>query len=49
MHIHEVTFEVVNRESLVPDSQDEVAQPLQLTGEARGHGPEPRVGHHGHQ
>jgi spore coat protein A, manganese oxidase len=32
MHIHEVTFEVVNRESLVLDNEGEVAQPIQLGG-----------------
>jgi spore coat protein A len=33
MHIHEITFEVVNREGLVLDKDtDEPVQPLQLTG-----------------
>jgi spore coat protein A len=32
MHIHEVTFEVVNREGLVLDEEDEVIQPIQLDG-----------------
>jgi FtsP/CotA-like multicopper oxidase with cupredoxin domain len=33
MHIHEITFEVVNREELVLDADtDEPVQPLQLTG-----------------
>jgi spore coat protein A, manganese oxidase len=32
MHIHEVAFEVVNREGLVLEGE-EVAQPIQLTGE----------------
>jgi len=32
MHIHEVVFEVVNREGLVLDADDEVVQPIQLDG-----------------
>ena len=32
MHIHEVTFQVVNREGLVLDEDGEVVQPIQLTG-----------------
>jgi FtsP/CotA-like multicopper oxidase with cupredoxin domain len=32
MHIHEVAFEVVNREGLVLDDEDEVVQPIQLDG-----------------
>jgi FtsP/CotA-like multicopper oxidase with cupredoxin domain len=32
MHIHEVVFEVVNREGLVLDAEGEVARPLQLDG-----------------
>jgi spore coat protein A len=32
MHIHEVAFEVVNREGLVLDEDDEVVEPLQLDG-----------------
>jgi FtsP/CotA-like multicopper oxidase with cupredoxin domain len=40
MHIHEVVFEVVNREGLVLDEDgDEVVQPIQLTGDVRS--PEP--------
>jgi spore coat protein A len=36
MHIHEIAFEVVNRESLVIDPvTDEPAQPVQLTGAVR--------------
>ena len=35
MHVHEVTFEVVNRESLVLDGEGEVVQPVQLTGDVR--------------
>ena len=33
MHIHELVFEVVNRESLVLDTEGEVSKPIQLTGE----------------
>jgi FtsP/CotA-like multicopper oxidase with cupredoxin domain len=33
MHVHEVTFEVVNREGLVLDEEGEVVQPVQLTGD----------------
>ena len=32
MHIHEVVFEVVNREGLVLDEDEEVAEPIQLDG-----------------
>jgi FtsP/CotA-like multicopper oxidase with cupredoxin domain len=32
MHIHEVVFEVVNREGLVLDEEEEVVQPIQLDG-----------------
>jgi FtsP/CotA-like multicopper oxidase with cupredoxin domain len=32
MHIHEVAFQVVNREGLVLDDDDEVSQPIQLDG-----------------
>jgi spore coat protein A len=39
MHVHEVAFEVVNREGLVLVDDDEVARPLQLSGEVRS--PEP--------
>ena len=39
MHVHEVAFEVVNREGLVLSDDDEVARPLQLSGEVRS--PEP--------
>jgi spore coat protein A len=35
MHIHEVTFQVVNRQSLVLDAEGEVALPIQLTGGPR--------------
>jgi spore coat protein A len=36
MHVHEVTFEVVNREGLVLDEEsEETVQPVQLTGELR--------------
>lgn len=33
MHVHEVAFEVVNREGLVLDDEDEVVQPLELDGD----------------
>ena len=33
MHVHEVAFEVVNREGLVLDDDDEVVQPIQLDGD----------------
>jgi FtsP/CotA-like multicopper oxidase with cupredoxin domain len=37
MHVHEVVFEVVNREALVPDSATgEPVLPLQLSGDQRG-------------
>ena len=39
MHIHEVAFEVVNREGLVLDEDGEVEQPIQLDGNVTG--PEP--------
>jgi spore coat protein A, manganese oxidase len=39
MHIHEVAFEVVDREGLVLDGEGEVAEPIQLTGDVRP--PEP--------
>jgi FtsP/CotA-like multicopper oxidase with cupredoxin domain len=32
MHVHEVVFEVVNREGLVLDADEEVVQPIQLDG-----------------
>lgn len=32
MHVHEVTFEVMNREDLVLDANGEVAEPVQLDG-----------------
>jgi FtsP/CotA-like multicopper oxidase with cupredoxin domain len=32
MHVHEVAFEVVNREGLVLDANDEVVEPIQLDG-----------------
>ena len=32
MHIHEIIFEVVNREGLVLDANDEVVEPIQLDG-----------------
>jgi len=32
MHVHEVAFEVVNREGLVLTGDDEVAEPIQLDG-----------------
>jgi FtsP/CotA-like multicopper oxidase with cupredoxin domain len=32
MHIHEITFEVVNREGLVLDAEEEVVEPIQLDG-----------------
>ncbi|HEU4947924.1 MAG TPA: multicopper oxidase [Kribbella sp.] len=35
MHIHEVAFEVVDREGLVLDEDDEVATPLQVDGNVR--------------
>ncbi len=39
MHIHEIVFEVVNRQALELDDDGEVEQPIQLDGIARG--PEP--------
>ena len=33
MHIHEIAFEVVNRQRLVLDGEDEVALPIQLAGD----------------
>jgi FtsP/CotA-like multicopper oxidase with cupredoxin domain len=35
MHVHEVAFEVVNREGLVLDADGEVVQPIQLDGAVR--------------
>jgi FtsP/CotA-like multicopper oxidase with cupredoxin domain len=35
MHVHEVVFEVVNREGLVLNEDGEVVQPIQLTGNVR--------------
>jgi spore coat protein A len=36
MHVHEVAFEVVNRERLVHDEEsEETVQPVQLTGDVR--------------
>ena len=35
MHVHEVAFEVVNRERLVLDEDEEPVQPVQLTGDVR--------------
>jgi spore coat protein A len=32
MHIHEITFEVINREGLVLNTEGEVAEPIQLDG-----------------
>jgi FtsP/CotA-like multicopper oxidase with cupredoxin domain len=32
MHIHEIMFEVVNRESLVVNEDEEVVEPIKLTG-----------------
>jgi hypothetical protein len=40
MHIHEITFEVVNREGLVLNDDGEVVQPIQLDGNVTL--PEPR-------
>lgn len=39
MHIHEIVFEVVNREGLMLDADGEVAEPIQLDGVVTG--PEP--------
>jgi FtsP/CotA-like multicopper oxidase with cupredoxin domain len=33
MHVHEVVFEVVNREALKTGDEDEVIEPIQLTGD----------------
>ena len=33
MHIHEIAFEVVNRQRLVLDGDDEVVQPIKLAGD----------------
>jgi spore coat protein A, manganese oxidase len=33
MHVHEVVFEVVNREALQTDEEGEVVEPIQLTGD----------------
>jgi FtsP/CotA-like multicopper oxidase with cupredoxin domain len=35
MHVHEVTFEVVNRQGLAVDDEDEVTVPVQLVGTPR--------------
>lgn len=32
MHVHEVLFEVVNRQALVHDDEDEIAEPVELDG-----------------
>jgi FtsP/CotA-like multicopper oxidase with cupredoxin domain len=34
MHIHEIAFEVVNRQGLVLDAEGEVVQPIQLDGDS---------------
>ena len=39
MHVHEVVFEVVNREGLVLDEEGEVETPIELDGNVRP--PEP--------
>jgi FtsP/CotA-like multicopper oxidase with cupredoxin domain len=39
MHIHEIAFEVVNRQALALDSEGEVVQPIQLDGSSKP--PEP--------
>ena len=39
MHIHEIVFEVVNRQDLATDEDGEVVQPIELIGEPTG--PEP--------
>jgi FtsP/CotA-like multicopper oxidase with cupredoxin domain len=39
MHIHEIVFEVVNREALVLDDEGEVVEPIELTGDITA--PEP--------
>ena len=39
MHIHEIAFEVVNREGLVLNAEGEVAEPIQLDGDSAA--PEP--------
>jgi FtsP/CotA-like multicopper oxidase with cupredoxin domain len=36
MHVHEVVFEVIDREALVLDSEGAPVQPVQLGGERRG-------------
>jgi spore coat protein A len=36
MHVHEVTFEVVNRQDLLTDEEGEVAEPIQLVGDVSG-------------
>jgi FtsP/CotA-like multicopper oxidase with cupredoxin domain len=33
MHIHEIAFEVVNREGLVLNNEEEVVEPIKLDGE----------------
>ena len=35
MHVHEVTFEVVNRQDLLTDEEGEVTEPIQLVGDVR--------------
>ena len=35
MHVHEVTFEVVNRQDLLTDDEGEVTEPIQLVGDVR--------------
>ncbi len=39
MHIHEIAFEVVNRQGLVTDADGEVVEPIQLAGDISA--PEP--------
>jgi len=36
MHVHEVTFEVVNRQNLLTDEEGEVAEPIRLVGDVSG-------------
>ena len=36
MHVHEVTFEVVNRQNLLTDEEGEVVEPIQLIGDVSG-------------
>jgi FtsP/CotA-like multicopper oxidase with cupredoxin domain len=33
MHVHEVAFEVVNRQSLLTDAEGDVVEPIQLVGD----------------